>query len=93
MQDTRPQLLRDAHAGKGWVQLRGRWSAAELAVPATWKAVASALNDTPAQAATGWNLEAMDHLDHMGAQLLWNHWGRAWPARVTLSADQRSLYF
>ena len=91
MQDTRPQLLRDARAGKGWVQLRGRWSAAELAVPATWKAVASALNDTPAQAATGWNLEAVDHLDHMGAQLLWNHWGRAWPARVTLSADQRSM--
>ena len=91
MQDTRPQLLRDARAGKGWVQLRGRWSAAELAVPATWKAVASALNDTPAQAATGWNLEAVEHLDHMGAQLLWNHWGRAWPARVTLSADQRSM--
>lgn len=91
MQETRPQLSREASAGEAWVRASGRWSAAELSVPATWKDVSTALKDTPPQPGTGWNLEAVDHLDHMGAQVLWNHWGRAWPERVALSSDQRSM--
>ena len=91
MPDTRPQLIRETSAGDAWVQVRGRWSAAELGVPAVWKAVCSELKAAPAQPGTGWNLEAVGHLDHMGAQVLWNHWGRAWPERLTLSAEQRSM--
>ena len=30
-------------------------------------------------------------LDHVGAQLLWNHWGRAWPERLALDASQRAM--
>ena len=91
MPDIRPQLIRETSAGDAWVQVRGRWSAAELGVPAVWKAVCSELKAAPAQPGIGWNLEAVGHLDHMGAQVLWNHWGRAWPERVTLSAEQRSM--
>ena len=28
-----------------------------------------------------WDLRPIEQLDHIGAQLLWDHWGKAWPAR------------
>lgn len=91
MQDTRPSIRPDTTPDGPCHAVVGRWSAAALAVPATWKAVTHALQAAPAQPGTGWNLEAVEHLDHMGAQVLWNHWGRAWPERVALSDDQRSM--
>ncbi len=30
-------------------------------------------------------------LDHIGAQLLWEQWGRAWPARLLTTKNQRSM--
>ena len=91
MQDTRPSIRPDTTPDGLCHAVVGRWSAAALAVPATWKAVTHTLQAAPAQPGTGWNLEAVEHLDHMGAQVLWNHWGRAWPERVVLSDDQRSM--
>ena len=91
MQDTRPSIRPDTTPDGPCHAVVGRWSAAALAVPATWKAVTHTLQAAPAQPGTGWNLDAVEHLDHMGAQVLWNHWGRAWPERVVLSDDQRSM--
>lgn len=91
MQDTRPSIRPDTTPDGPCHAVVGRWSAAALAVPTTWKAVTHALQAAPAQPGTGWNLEAVEHLDHMGAQVLWNHWGRAWPERVVLSDDHRSM--
>ena len=91
MQDTRPSIRPDTTPDGPCHAVVGRWSAAALAVPTTWKAVTHALQAAPAQPGTGWNLDAVEHLDHMGAQVLWNHWGRAWPERVVLSDDQRSM--
>ena len=91
MQDTRPSIRPDTTPDGPCHAVVGRWSAAALAVPATWKAVTHTLQAAPAQPGTGWNLEAVEHLDHMGAQVLWNHWGRAWPERVVLSDDQPSM--
>ena len=91
MQDTRPSIRLDTTPDGPCHAVVGRWSAAALAVPATWKAVTHTLQAAPAQPGTGWNLDAVEHLDHMGAQVLWNHWGRAWPERVVLSDDQRSM--
>ena len=91
MQDTRPSIRLDTTPDGPCHAVVGRWSAAALAVPTTWKAVTHALQAAPAQPGTGWNLDAVEHLDHMGAQVLWNHWGRAWPERVVLSDDHRSM--
>jgi phospholipid/cholesterol/gamma-HCH transport system permease protein len=38
-----------------------------------------------------WNLLAVTRLDHTGAQLLWNSWGRQWPAAVDVTPGQRSM--
>jgi len=36
-----------------------------------------------------WDLRGISVLDHTGAQLLWNHWGRRWPAQLSASPAQR----
>ena len=38
-----------------------------------------------------WDLTGIDRLDHVAAQYLWNHWGRAWPAAVQTTPAQRAM--
>ena len=39
-----------------------------------------------------WDLLTLDGLDYIGAQLLWNEWGRQRPKRLRLSAAQDSMF-
>ena len=72
--------------------LRGRWTAAHLAEPTQWDAVQASL-----QTARGaddilvWDLRDIERLDHTGAQLLWNAWGRQWPAQLRVQEGQRAM--
>ena len=70
---------------------RGRWGAAELGTRAQWLALSAQLGALPADARLGWDLRGLQWLDHVGAQLLWNHWGHAWPQRLELDASQRAM--
>ncbi|MGH8805102.1 MAG: MlaE family ABC transporter permease [Polaromonas sp.] len=38
-----------------------------------------------------WNLSQVEKLDYLGAQVLWNHWGRDWPAELQIEPSQRAL--
>ncbi len=69
--------------------LTGRWTAADLAAGGALDATRRQLAALPA--AQGWDLQGIDRLDHLGAQLLWNQWGRQWPARLQLLPEQRSM--
>ncbi|RCW71222.1 MlaE family ABC transporter permease [Pseudorhodoferax soli] len=69
--------------------LTGRWTASDLAGGDHLGRVHQALAALPATA--GWDLQQIERLDHLGAQLLWNHWGRQWPAQLALLPEQRSM--
>jgi phospholipid/cholesterol/gamma-HCH transport system permease protein len=69
--------------------LTGRWTAAELATGRTLGQTRSRLAALGPSA--GWDLQGIERLDHLGAQLLWNQWGRQWPARLQLRPEQRSM--
>ncbi|MGE8320410.1 MAG: MlaE family ABC transporter permease [Comamonas sp.] len=87
-----PPSIADTQDGSGrWAQLRGRWGAAELGRRQDWKALKAQLASTSGQAELGWDLREADWLDHVGAQLLWDHWGRQWPARLALQDTQRQM--
>ncbi len=45
----------------------------------------------PATRHWAWDLRTLQRLDHTGAQLLWNAWGRHWPPDLLLRADQRAM--
>jgi len=68
----------------------GRWTAAQLTVREVWASVVAALQAVPA-GTQGWDLRPVQRLDHLGAQLLWNQWGCAWPANVQLIPSQRAV--
>jgi phospholipid/cholesterol/gamma-HCH transport system permease protein len=67
----------------------GRWTAAQLSDDTQWQALHSSLTLSTSHQA--WDLRMMERLDHIGAQLLWNHWGRAWPAQLELLPTQRAV--
>lgn len=68
----------------------GRWTAAQLTVREVAASVVAALQAVPA-GTQGWDLRPVQGLDLLGAQLLWNQWGRAWPAEVQLIPSQRAV--
>lgn len=67
--------------------LQGQWTAARLAEPAAWAVLQRELQRTVA----GWDLRGVERLDHLGAQLLWNHWGRRWPEHIEILPAQRAM--
>ena len=73
----------------GAVCLGGRWTASGLAQDGIWQDMNRALAKT--SHAVAWDLSALDRLDHLGAQLLWNHWGKAWPRDLKLQPEHRAV--
>ena len=73
------------------MRLHGRWGATDIGARRRWRSLSTELAAAPPQAQLGWDLSGLDWLDHVGAQLLWNHWGRAWPQRLDVADSQRAL--
>ncbi len=76
-------------------QLRGRWAAADLAVPDVWAALVQQmqlLQSGREASQFRWDLRQVVRLDHVGAQVLWTHWGRRWPADVQADDSQRRIF-
>ena len=91
MTDPQPRIACSDTPEGPCALLHGRWGAAELGQRVLWLPLAEQLAKVPHQPALGWDLRGMLWLDHVGAQVLWNHWGRAWPARLWLSDAQRDM--
>ena len=79
----------------------GAWTAADLTGKAAWESLTAQLHAFQAGAAQGtapaaaptdhWDLRRLDKLDYLGAQVLWTHWGQAWPVQLDLEPDQRAM--
>ena len=91
MPDLSPRVHRTDTPEGPCALLQGRWGAADLGERAHWRALQPQLAALPASGALGWDLRELQWLDHVGAQLLWNHWGRAWPARLAVLPGQRAM--
>jgi phospholipid/cholesterol/gamma-HCH transport system permease protein len=90
MEDSTPRIeQQDTPQGRLLV-VQGAWTAAGLTGEAVWEGLTAqlkALGDAPA----GWSLEQIGKLDHLGAQVLWNHWGRDWPEQLQAEPSQRAV--
>ena len=69
----------------------GAWTAADLTRQAEWEALTAQLAALDSSAEASWDLRQIEKLDHLGAQLLWNHWGRAWPKSLEVEPSQRAV--
>jgi phospholipid/cholesterol/gamma-HCH transport system permease protein len=90
MQDdpTTPRLEPPA-AGDAPARILGQWTAAQFARPK----LLPSLQETLRSVGTGsaWDLSGVDRLDHVGAQLLWDHWGRRRPERLEATPAQHAV--
>ncbi len=71
--------------------LQGRWTAAQLAKADQFKDLQLNLADYTDLQNLSWDLRVMDRFDHIGAQLLWQHWQQQWPAQLQLLPTQRAM--
>ena len=93
MEDSTPRIaLQDTPQGRLLV-VQGAWTAAGLTGEQVWDALTAQLQGLKDGGASpaGWSLEQVGKLDHLGAQVLWNHWGRSWPAQLQAEPSQRAV--
>jgi phospholipid/cholesterol/gamma-HCH transport system permease protein len=89
--ESEPRLQRDDTAQGPVVRLLGRWTVSRLVQAQVWESLIPQLAEQLPAAEMSWHLERLQRLDHIGAQLLWNHWGRQWPPKLHLSDAQRAM--
>jgi phospholipid/cholesterol/gamma-HCH transport system permease protein len=90
MQDdpTTPRLEPPV-AGDAPARILGQWTAAQFARPRLLRSLQRHLVAVGAGAA--WDLRGVDRLDHVGAQLLWDHWGGRRPERLEATPAQQAV--
>ena len=90
VQHTPPRIDKEVSSTGESLVLHGSWSAGALAQWEQWTALQDSLGrHAKAGAQASWDLRHIERLDHTGAQLLWNTWGRTWPAHVLVLDLQR----
>ncbi|MBY0556201.1 MAG: ABC transporter permease [Burkholderiaceae bacterium] len=69
----------------------GTWQVHALAQGQAMAAIQAQLLKLKGQSAQ-WDLRAIDSMDHIGAQLLWNAWGKTRPAQLQLAPAQEEFF-
>jgi len=90
MPDTHPTLTLQTTPDGVRALLGGSWSAARLSDARSFTALAQTLAQAAKQPPASWDFAALTRLDHTGAQLLWNSWGRRWPEQLDIKPSQRT---
>ncbi len=98
MEESTPRIeQQDTAEGRRFV-VRGAWTASDLTGRLVWDILTAQLETLRRHAAPAdevpavrWDLRQVEKLDHLGAQVLWNHWGRDWPAQLQVEPSQRAV--
>ncbi|MEP6790238.1 MAG: ABC transporter permease [Ramlibacter sp.] len=86
MEQTTPRIEQQSKSPGGRTRVLGQWTAAQFAQPKLLEGLRASLPS----AGGGWDLSGAQ-LDHVGAQLLWDHWGGKLPEPVELLPAQRAV--
>lgn len=85
--------IQPSGAGAGHsVIATGIWQVHGLSQRGTLKQITRTLAQLQDKASCEWDLSQIDTLDHIGAQLFWNTWGKQRPARLKLDPRQEELF-
>jgi phospholipid/cholesterol/gamma-HCH transport system permease protein len=72
-------------------RVSGIWLVQQLALPGAMAALNAGVKALP-QGELAWDLSGVRALDHIGAQWLWNAWGRTRPAQLVLLPAHEELF-
>jgi phospholipid/cholesterol/gamma-HCH transport system permease protein len=74
------------------VRAVGAWRVHALTARGVMPGIENKLRGLPHGAAPTWDLSGLAALDHIGAQLLWNAWGRERPAQLQLAPQHVDIF-
>ena len=70
----------------------GIWQVHTLSEKGVIKGVNATLQGLKNQASVAWDLSRIARMDHIGAQMFWNAWGKKRPAQLILAPQQEDLF-
>ncbi|WP_295977554.1 ABC transporter permease [uncultured Variovorax sp.] len=86
-----PRVAQREQDGRQWTVASGRWTTLAMSSKPAWRALAESLKAAPPADDRAWDLRAIEQLDHVGAQLLWDHWRHEWPSAIELSPQHKAV--
>lgn len=86
-----PTITSDQRNGSAAL-VSGSWLVQQLALPGVMIALRGRLKALPPADAVRWDLSGVKALDHIGAQWLWNAWGKTRPAQLILQPSHEELF-
>jgi phospholipid/cholesterol/gamma-HCH transport system permease protein len=86
-----PRVAQREQDGRQWTVASGRWTAMAMSDRPAWDALFSSLGAASRDSHAAWDLRPVEQLDHIGAQLLWDHWGQAWPSRLEMDSQHKAV--
>jgi phospholipid/cholesterol/gamma-HCH transport system permease protein len=88
-----PTLTLNSGASAGpSVSAGGTWQVHALAQGASMKTITSMLKPLKGKGNVKWDLSAIDSMDHIGAQVFWNAWGKTRPASLQLAPGLEEFF-
>lgn len=88
---NQPQIVLDQQ-NELTVRARGMWRVQYFAQAGVVPALRKAIKPFPAPHELSWDLSEIAQLDHIGAQWLWNAWGKQRPPRLRLAPNQEAFF-
>ena len=82
----------DSGGGKSVVVAHGIWQVHALAQCGAIKTLTATLTSLKDKTSIAWDLSQLTSLDHIGAQMFWNSWGKKRPAELLLADRQEELF-
>lgn len=70
----------------------GAWQVGTLAQPGTIASLDARLRRAKPGSSAAWDLTRVTALDHVGAQWLWNAWGKSRPVRLQLAPEHEDVF-
>ncbi|HEX2544579.1 MAG TPA: ABC transporter permease [Ramlibacter sp.] len=89
MTDATPRFEQAPAPQGGAVRLLGEWTAAQFGRTGVYREILRLMPRDAGRRA--WDLRDAQQLDHLGAQLLWEQWGRRWPEQLEVLPAQRAI--
>ncbi len=86
-----PRVEEREQEGRRWTVATGRWTTLGMSTAPAWQALSRSLQAAPPADDRAWDLRPIAQLDHIGAQLLWDHWRHDWPATLEMAPQHKAV--
>jgi phospholipid/cholesterol/gamma-HCH transport system permease protein len=91
LRDTPPTLTRNQDAAAN-IHVAGAWLVHVVSVKTVMEGLSTQLHELTDKASLNWDLTGISALDHIGAQMLWQAWGKQRPQNLVLLPAHEGIF-